>query len=491
MSTFASFAEIIPELQSVWLRYRQMWKSYEIIAALIMVDDEWQLYFCYISGRFESTRPFLDRLEDSVDNVILFYRGIWEPDTFEQFLHDMVQHNSFSLDDGVEVVVDPNTHSELKPYAQDSDFYEPKDFEEALRYILCRITLPRIQNSNILYPIEMLMQGRGYHGLEDMVRREYQLRNNSQQFQISLPLGIRAEVSLEQNILEIHVLSYQVPQEEVPTVSVGTKRSTATPVEMTKGALRQGWEAYDGRMDLDEKQSSVWISHPAFPVAMPGSVDPQILRVDVAVNESRPVDDAAEHELVDLLFRNTNNGKGDGLKQWKQWMEQVDNKDKDRGGHLEIALHARLVYSGARVYNGGTGLGTKGVDLVALWSSEVPPKALVISATTGTDLVKAGAKMYSLMQEREAYQRALNGYMVNFVLAIPVSLDLIPFGAIIEAARNGIAILGKEDLKDLQDLSTPFNEIWDMIMESPKNLHALVTQEFGSANNLYNPFLGS
>jgi hypothetical protein len=127
------------------------------------------------------------------------------------------------------------------------------------------------------------------------------------------------------------------------------------------------------------------------------------------------------------------------------------------------------------------------LDLVALWSTESPPKALVVSATTEVEPEKSAKKIQLLAERERRYREVLSGYTVIFAFAVPVEMNLIPFGVIIEAARHGMAILDVHELQKLTDLDAPFEDLWNGIEKNPGDLHALVQQEFGSTP--YPPWL--
>lgn len=86
------------------------------------------------------------------------------------------------------------------------------------------------------------------------------------------------------------------------------------------------------------------------------------------------------------------------------------------------------------MYYGGTA--TPGVDLVALWSNDLPQKALLVSATTEVDPEKSAKKIQLLVERENRYREVLPGYTVIFAFAVPVKMNLIPFGVIIEADRT-------------------------------------------------------
>ena len=134
-----------------------------------------------------------------------------------------------------------------------------------------------------------------------------------------------------------------------------------------------------------------------------------------------------------LLFQNTEGRDGDGRKQWKQWMTQVDKKGLKHMPRTGMWA-TQFVFSVACVYYGGTA--TPGVDLVALWSNDLPQKALLVSATTEVDPEKSAKKIQLLVERENRYREVLPGYTVIFAFAVPVKMNLIPFGVIIEADRT-------------------------------------------------------
>jgi hypothetical protein len=382
--------------------------------------------------------------------------------------------------------MESSAHATLTSYAEDHAFYDPRDYDYALRYILCHAGLSAFRNSNIPYTIGVLMESKGYRGLEDMVKREFQLRNDAQIFQIVLPLGIRVEAVLQHEQIDVRIQLQESLSEGAMTVRVGENSLAVTDIKMIPDPPQGVWSNYHGEYPVETRSTSLWISHPAFPAVTvtSGSGDSQIFRIDITALELRPQKQTSEQDLVDLLFQSTGYQKEDGLKQFQGWLTQVDNKDSERASHLEVALATRFVLAGARVYNSGVGLQTRGVDMVALWSETSPPKALVVSATTKIDQTKSSiTKIQSLVMVEESYRHALSGYEIIFAFAVPIKRELLPFSLIIEAARHRMAILDVDELSGLQDLNKSIAEIWKTVAQNPRNLRGLVVGEFAEISN--------
>ena len=488
-----TMAEIIPEFVQQWRKTREIWKSYEIMSAVILDGGKWQPYFLYVTGHFTHHAPSVEQLSASIDDLILFHRGFWSPELFEKFLDDLSTQESvqFPMVNDVEINFDKSSQSaSLDRYARDTDIYELQDYDRALRYVILRASVRNLGNSDISYHLGELMEARGYSSLEDMLMREYGLRRTSHYFRIVLPIGIKVFSKLGQGDMTVDVRLHPTLATGLPSLKVGPNQSTAMPIKLEEGHDSDGWVTYTGHSSTPDSRTSLWITHPEFhaDLSRPSeSSDSQVFRVDVVADESRTAQMVSESRLVDLFFQNTGDHDGDGQKQWKQWLTQVDKKSQTRSTRLEVALGTRFAFAGARVYFGGTATGTPGVDLVALWSTESPPKALVVSATTEVDPEKSAKKIQLLAERERRYREVLSGYTVIFAFAVPVEMNLIPFGVIIEAARHGMAILDVHELQKLTDLDAPFEDLWNGIEKNPGDLHALVQQEFGSTP--YPPWL--
>ncbi len=481
--------DIFTPLRSLWQNYKTMWQSYELITVLISDHDQWKPYFLYVTGHFEDTPSSIDRLPVSITGIILLYRVIWTADSFSHFLDETIQDGTFTIDDDIVVSLGVDAQGSLDPYADSRNFYDPWDYRKVLSYILCQVSLQGFGNSNVLYPIGGLMESKGYHGLEDMVKREFDIRNNSQMFQILLPLGIQVDAILKQEDLAVDIhLQQSLSKMGLPTVKVGNNSSSQADVEMVRGDSDGDWVEFHGTLDVSTSSTSLWITHPAFSASAPETHGLRTFRIDVSRIESHQQETTSEKYLVDLLFKTEPFVGGNGLHQLEQWLTQVDNKDSNRASHLEVALQTRLVLAGARVYYSGVALQTPGIDMVALWTELDNPRALVVSATSKIDMKSSTAKIQSLVELEDDYRKALTGYHVIFVLAIPVKLDLLPFSVIIEAARHRMAILGADELIELQDLNKSLSQIWEFISKSPDVLHSMVTQEFAEITNLPYPY---
>ena len=475
--------DIFTPLRSQWQNYQTMWRSYELVTALIFDQGQWKPYFLYVTGHFEETTESIDPLPASIDGYILLYRIIWTADSFSHFLDETIRDGTFTIDDDIVVTLGTDARGSLTQYADGRNFYDPWDYHEVLSYILCQVGLQGFGNSTVLYTIGALTESRGYHGLEDMMKREFGIRNGSQIFQIILPLGIRVDAILKHEDLTVDVrLHESLSQKGSPIVKVGNNSSSQTNVEMGRGDSDGDWVEYHGNTHVTTPSTSLWISHPAFLASTPESSSLQTFRIDLSRIDSQQPMVNSEKGLVDLLFQNGKFVDGNGLYQLEQWLTQVDNKDSNRASHLEVALETRFVLAGARVYYCGVGLQTPGIDMVAIWADQDQPKALVVSATSKIDMKFATSKIQSLVELKNDYCNALTGYDVIFVLAIPVKLDLLPFSVIIEAARHHMAILGAAELDELRDLNKSFSQIWEFIFQIPGTLHAMVVQEFAEIN---------